>query len=296
MVNDTYTRLLALLEQYGADYRLIDHEPEGRTELVSELRGNATAEAAKCIVLRIKVGKKTSRFILAIVPGDRRVDLDAVKRLYDGTYAGFADRESAERLAGSVAGTVLPFALHPDLELVVDPEVLTVPVLYFNAARLDQSIALKTADYERIAQPMISRIAAPAEPTPAPQEPTPMSADGRYDIHLDDKFGQLTTIDLDAEAALHAPWFNQTLTTVNDAVVRLGVIEGDFHWHHHVDTDEFFLVLQGQLLIDLQDHETIELGPHQGFTVPRGAVHRTRSPTRTSILMIEAAGVTPTGD
>ena len=123
-----------------------------------------------------------------------------------------------------------------------------------------------------------------------------MNAKDRYDIRLNDKFGQLTTIDIDAEAALHNPWFNQTLTTVNDAVVRLGLIEGDFHWHHHDDTDEFFLVLTGRLLIDLQDRETVTLDPHQGFTVPRGIEHRTRAPNRTSILMIEAAGVTPTGD
>ena len=71
-----------------------------------------------------------------------------------------------------------------------------------------------------------------------------------YDIRLDDKFGQLALIDVAREAAAHDPWFNQTLTSVNDAVIRLGVIEGDFHWHKHDDTDEFFLVLEGQLLID----------------------------------------------
>jgi mannose-6-phosphate isomerase-like protein (cupin superfamily) len=117
-----------------------------------------------------------------------------------------------------------------------------------------------------------------------------------YDIHLDDKFGQLAHIDVAAEAAAHAPWFNQTLTSVNDAVVRLGVIEGDFHWHKHDDTDEFFLVLDGQLLIDVENRETVTLDPHQGYTVPKGVVHRTRAPRRTSILMVEAAGVTPTGD
>ena len=170
MSTDTYTRLIALLERYGAEFRLIDHEPEGRTELVSKLRGHETSEAAKCIVLRVKIGKKTSRFVLAVVPGDRRVDIDAVKQLFDGTYAGFADPESAERLAGSVAGTVLPFALHPDLELIVDPDVLTTPVLYFNAARLDQSIALKTVHYQRIARPRISSIATPAESSPSPRE------------------------------------------------------------------------------------------------------------------------------
>jgi len=117
-----------------------------------------------------------------------------------------------------------------------------------------------------------------------------------YDIHLDDKFGALRLIDVAAEAAAHEPWFNQTLTSVNDSVVRLGVIEGDFHWHKHDDTDEFFLVLDGELLIDLEDRETVTLTQHQGYTVPRGVVHRTRAPRRTSILMVEAAGVQPTGD
>lgn len=109
-------------------------------------------------------------------------------------------------------------------------------------------------------------------------------------------FGHLELIDIRAEAAAHEPWLDQTLTTVNDAVVRLGVIEGDFHWHKHDGQDEFFLVLAGELLIDLEDRETIALGPHDGYTVPRGVVHRTRAPERTEILMVEAAGVTPTGD
>jgi mannose-6-phosphate isomerase-like protein (cupin superfamily) len=117
-----------------------------------------------------------------------------------------------------------------------------------------------------------------------------------YDIHLDDKFGQSTPIDIAAEAAAHEPWFNQTLTTVNDSVVRLGVIDGDFHWHKHDSDDEFFLVLDGQLLIDIEDGDTITLEPHQGYTVPRGVVHRTRAPRRTVILMVESAGVQPTGD
>jgi mannose-6-phosphate isomerase-like protein (cupin superfamily) len=117
-----------------------------------------------------------------------------------------------------------------------------------------------------------------------------------YDIQLDDKYGQHALIDLAREAAEHEPWFNQTLTSVNDSVVRLGVIEGEFHWHKHDETDEFFLVLDGRLLIDFEDRDTVTLEPQQGYTVPRQVVHRTRAPVRTSILMIEAAGVTPTGD
>src|ERR1700733_4148540 len=121
-------------------------------------------------------------------------------------------------------------------------------------------------------------------------------SEGDYDIHLDDKFGQLALIDVSAEAAAHAPWFNETLTSVNDSVVRLGVIEGDFHWHKHDDEDEFFLVLDGELLVDVEGSDTITLGPHQACSVPKGVVHRTRATGRTTILMVEAAGVMPVGD
>jgi mannose-6-phosphate isomerase-like protein (cupin superfamily) len=123
-----------------------------------------------------------------------------------------------------------------------------------------------------------------------------MERDSSYEIHLDDKYGALTLIDLPAEIAAHEPWFNQTLTTVNDAVVRLGILEGDFHWHKHDREDEFFLVLDGRLLIDLRDRETVTLDRHQGYTVPRGVEHRTRAPERTAVLMVESAGVVPTGD
>jgi mannose-6-phosphate isomerase-like protein (cupin superfamily) len=117
-----------------------------------------------------------------------------------------------------------------------------------------------------------------------------------YDIRLDDKFGQLALIDVGAEAASHEPWFNQSLTTVDDSIVRLGVIEGEFHWHKHDDTDEFFLVLDGELLIDVEGRDSVALARHQAFTVPKGVVHRTRAPHRTSMLMVERQGVTPTGD
>ena len=117
-----------------------------------------------------------------------------------------------------------------------------------------------------------------------------------YDIHLDVKYDHGTLIDVGAEAAAHAPWFNQTLTQVDQAVVRLGVIEGDFHWHKHDDQDEFFLVLEGRLLIDIEGADTVTLEPHQGYTVPRGVVHRTRAPERTVIVMVEPAAVQPTGD
>ncbi len=90
-------------------------------------------------------------------------------------------------------------------------------------------------------------------------------------------------------------WFNQTLCQVNDSVVRLGVIQGEFHWHKHDNEDEFFYVVEGKFLIDLKGR-TVELVPQQGFTVPKGVMHRTRAPVRTVILMVEGRTVTPTGD
>ncbi|MGH2987553.1 MAG: cupin domain-containing protein [Solirubrobacterales bacterium] len=127
-----------------------------------------------------------------------------------------------------------------------------------------------------------------------------MSADNpppdAYDIHLDEKYDRLELIDIPAEIAANEPWFNQTLTSVNDAVVRLGIIEGDFHWHKHDEQDEFFLVLEGELTIEIDGRAGVTLAPHQAYTVPRGVVHRTRAPARTAILMVETASVVPTGD
>ena len=90
-------------------------------------------------------------------------------------------------------------------------------------------------------------------------------------------------------------WYNQTLCRVNDSVVRLGVVQGEYHWHKHDEDDEFFYVVEGTLLIDL-DGRTVELGPRQGTVVPKGVMHRTRAPKRTVMLMVENAGIIPTGN
>jgi Ala-tRNA(Pro) deacylase len=155
-----YDRLLAMLDDAGARYRVIEHEPEGRTDIVSGYRGNAIASAAKCIVVMVKVGKKTTRYFLAVVPGDARVDLAALKEPAGGTYVAFASTDKAEALAGSVSGTILPFSFHPDLELIVDPALLEHEEIFFNAARLDRSLALNSADYQKLANPEIRRIRA----------------------------------------------------------------------------------------------------------------------------------------
>lgn len=159
MDNETYTKLIELLNQHKAQYRLIDHEPEGRTEIVSPMRGNKVSQAAKCIVIMVKIGKKVTKYVLAVVAGDAKVNLNAIKALFQGTYISFATPEIAEKLAGSVSGTILPFSFNPELELIVDPELLKNDELFFNAARLDRSMALRTSDYTELAKPRLERIA-----------------------------------------------------------------------------------------------------------------------------------------
>ena len=91
-------------------------------------------------------------------------------------------------------------------------------------------------------------------------------------------------------------WYNQTLCKVNDSVVRLGILKGEYHWHKHEKEDEFFFTLDGELLIDIEDKESVSLSKYQGYTVPKGVVHKTRAPEKTVVLMIETAGIIPTGD
>ena len=112
----------------------------------------------------------------------------------------------------------------------------------------------------------------------------------------DVKYGKMTLVDLPAEIRDNVPWFNQTLTVVNDAVVRLGIFEGEFPWHKHVEQDEFFLVLDGEIMLDVEGREPVRLSAHQGFTVPKGVMHRPRSPQRAAVLMVESLGIVPTGD
>ena len=117
-----------------------------------------------------------------------------------------------------------------------------------------------------------------------------------YATHLNVYYGPLEVVDVPAlVAACTDRWYNQTLCRVNDSVVRLGVVRGEYHWHKHEDEDEFFYVVQGEFLIDLEDR-TVKLAPGQGFVVPKGVMHRPRAPERTVVLMVEGAGIVPTGD
>ena len=117
-----------------------------------------------------------------------------------------------------------------------------------------------------------------------------------YTTHLNVLYPPMEVVDVAAlVAACTDRWYNQTLCQVNESVVRMGVIQGDYHWHKHDDEDEFFYVVEGKFLIDLEGR-TVELEPRQGFVVPKGTMHRPRAPERTVILMVEGAGIIPTGD
>lgn len=123
-----------------------------------------------------------------------------------------------------------------------------------------------------------------------------MSKQFDYVTKLDVKFGHLEKMDVPQMVKECADkWFNQTLTKVNESVVRLGIVEGEYHWHKHDNDDEFFFVLDGQLLIDLEGR-TIELNPQQGVTITKGVMHRPRAPKRTVMLMVETSAIQPTGD
>jgi mannose-6-phosphate isomerase-like protein (cupin superfamily) len=124
-----------------------------------------------------------------------------------------------------------------------------------------------------------------------------MSEQQKYVINLDTKFSFLELIDIPKLVnACEEKWYNQTLTKVNDCVVRLGVFkEGEFHWHKHDNEDEFFLVLQGKLIIELEK-DSVALEPQQGYTIPKGIIHRPKVQEPTVVVMVEGANVKPIGD
>ncbi|MFF2125798.1 YbaK/EbsC family protein [Streptomyces olivochromogenes] len=154
----TYRKLLDLFHHRDVPYRLMDHPPEGQTVRASELRGHRLSAAAKCMVVTVVGGAAAHRHVLAVVPGDRRVRLKQLARACGGRSARFADHDVAEELGGTVSGTITPFSFHPDLGVVADPALFEERELYFNAARLDRSVAILSEDYRRLAQPEVVAI------------------------------------------------------------------------------------------------------------------------------------------
>lgn len=118
-----------------------------------------------------------------------------------------------------------------------------------------------------------------------------------YVNHMNILHGPLQLIDIQSLVdQCTDEWYNQTLCQVNDSVVRLGILHGEYHWHKHDKEDEFFFTLDGVLIIDFEGDQSVELGPHKGYVVPKGVVHKTRAPEKTVVLMVETAGIIPTGD
>ena len=162
MASDVFDQLVALLTEAKANFRIIEHEAEGRSEKISVIRGNRPEQAAKAMVLDVRGGGGGRRHVLAILPGNRKLDFAAVAALFEARKCGFASPESAEALTGCVMGSVPPFSLNPDLTVVVDEDLLANETLFFNAGRLDRSMELDTRDWIAVARPRIARIAAQA--------------------------------------------------------------------------------------------------------------------------------------
>jgi Ala-tRNA(Pro) deacylase len=162
VASDVFDRLVALLTDAKATFRVIEHEAEGRSEKISVIRGNRPDQAAKAMVLDVRGGGGGRRNVLAILPGSAKLDFAAVASLLEARKCGFASPESAQALTGCVMGAVPPFSLNPDLSVVVDEGLLANETLFFNAGRLDRSMELDTKDWIAVAKPRIARIAAQA--------------------------------------------------------------------------------------------------------------------------------------
>lgn len=158
----TKDKLVSLFTQHGGQMRFIDHPAEGRTEVISEIRGNQLRQAAKAMVVMVKRGKKDRSYFLCVVPGDCRLDMESVKKLGDGTHVLFAPADVAEKLTGCVSGAIPPVSFHADLKLVVDPKLLENESIVFNAGRLDQSMFIDRDSYVRASAPTVHEIALPA--------------------------------------------------------------------------------------------------------------------------------------
>jgi len=151
--------LCALLDREGAVYRVVQHEAEGRTEFITKIRGNRIEQAIKSMVVQVRMTKKENRYFLVNVPGDCRVDLNAIKEYFHADSIGMAQKEKAEALTGCVIGSIPPFSFNNQLQVLADPGIEESQEVVFNAGSLEKSIFMKTEDYFRIVNPQIVKIA-----------------------------------------------------------------------------------------------------------------------------------------
>lgn len=162
MAGEVFDRLVTLLTGAEAKFRVIEHEAEGKSEAISVIRGNRPDQAAKAMVLDVRGGGGGRRHVLAILPGNRKLDFGAVAALFEARKAGFASPETAQEITGCAMGAVPPFALDPALAIVVEEDLLANDTLFFNAGRLDRSMELDTRDWLAVARPRVAKIASRA--------------------------------------------------------------------------------------------------------------------------------------
>jgi Ala-tRNA(Pro) deacylase len=158
-MSDIHEQLRELLDREGATYRLIEHEPEGRTETIARIRGNRIEQSIKSIVVQVRLNRKENVYCLANVPGDCRIDFEGIRRHFAADSVAFAARERAQALTGCAIGAIPPFSFNDQLPVLADPLIRQNEEVVFNAARLDRSILMKLDDYIRIARPQMVAIA-----------------------------------------------------------------------------------------------------------------------------------------
>jgi Ala-tRNA(Pro) deacylase len=158
-MSDVHQQLRALLDQQGAIYRVIEHEPEGRTEVIAKIRGNRREQSIKSIVVQVRLNRKDNIYCLANVPGDCRIDFNGIENHFQADSVAFASRDKAQELTGCMIGAIPPFSFNDQLQILADPLIQQNEEVVFNAGRLDRSIFMRLDDYIRIAKPQIAKIA-----------------------------------------------------------------------------------------------------------------------------------------
>jgi Ala-tRNA(Pro) deacylase len=158
-MTDVHKRLCDLLNQQGAIYRVVEHEPEGRTEVIAKIRGNRIEQSIKSIVVQVRLNRKDNVYCIANVPGDCRIDFDGIKNHFQVDSVAFAAREKAQEITGCVIGAIPPFSFNDQLQVLADPLIQQNEEVVFNAGRLDRSIFMRLDDYIRIAMPQMAQIA-----------------------------------------------------------------------------------------------------------------------------------------
>ena len=159
MTISIHEQLKALLDQNNAVYRVLEHQAEGRTEFITQIRGNRIEQAIKSMVVQVRMSKKENLYALANVPGDCRVDFTGIKSHFNADSVAMAPREKAEALTGCVIGSIPPFSFNEELILLADPKIKENEEVVFNAGSLERSIFMKMEDYFRVANPQVVSIA-----------------------------------------------------------------------------------------------------------------------------------------